>query len=539
MKILRKSEFCYKITITKAPYSNAMIQFFFKSRLGIASALIVIAVIGAIVLNRLTSEETYILIEVMKGVVSEEVIVTGKTTPVDRLDLSFEISGKIARVRKDVGDSVETGEILAELDSAELSASLEEAEASARAQKAKLDELTRGTRAEDIQISRTNLLKAEQDLVNEYNGVEPILEDAYSKTDDAVRNQLSALFSNAESSNPQFTFVVNDSQIQIDGQSGRSMASMELNTWKDELETIRSKSSEGALETEMKNAGSRLVKILTFINKTMDAVINSPASAANTHRTSVINARSAVNAAISNINEKTQMIATQKIVVDQANDNLSLQLAGSTVEEKRTQEAQLKEAEANVAVRRVRLGQTRLRSPIGGVVAKMDAKTGETVSAHTIIASVISKNKFEIDVNIPEVDIGKISIGNVVSISFDAFPEKIFSGKVIKIDPAETIIDGVVNFKTVVGIETPTDILKSGLTANLSIETERRENVLMLPQEALIEKKQGTFVKKYENGDVKEYPVTIGIRDKNGNVEILSGIATGEQVVNIGLRTAK
>ena len=97
----------------------------------------------------------------------------------------------------------------------------------------------------------------------------------------------------------------------------------------------------------------------------------------------------------------------------------------------------------------------------------------------------------------------------------------------------------MVNFKTVVGIETPTDILKSGLTANLSIETERRENVLMLPQEALIEKKQGTFVKKYENGDVKEYPVTIGIRDKNGNVEILSGIATGEQVVNIGLRTAK
>ena len=168
----------------------------------------------------------------------------------------------------------------------------------------------------------------------------------------------------------------------------------------------------------------------------------------------------------------------------------------------------------------------------------MDGKIGEVISANTIIASVISKDKFQIDANIPEIDIGKISLGDNVSITFDAFPEEMFSGKVIKIDPAETIIDGVVNFKTVIGLDNVDERLKSGLTANLSIETDRKNDVLILPQEALMEKKQGTFVQKYENGALKEYPVAVGLRDKNGSVEIISGVTLGENVVNIGRKSA-
>jgi HlyD family secretion protein len=156
-----------------------------------------------------------------------------------------------------------------------------------------------------------------------------------------------------------------------------------------------------------------------------------------------------------------------------------------------------------------------------------------------IIASVISDKKFHIEANIPEVDIGKIAVGNPVSITFDAFPDETFTGSVAKIDPAETIVDGVVNFKTTVAIESPDARLKSGLTANLSIETVKKTGVPILPQSAITETREGTFVKRYENGVFVDREIKTGIRDKNGNIEIVSGVSEGDQVQNVGLRTSK
>ncbi len=512
---------------------------FFKSKLGIAAVAVVVLVAGGIAFSKFRGGAPLTMVEVQKGSISQEVIVTGKITPVDKLDLAFEMTGKISRIRANEGDDVQPGQILIELDSSELRASLAEAVANAQAQKAKLDELVRGTRPEDIQIAKTNLLKAEQDLANEYGSVTQILNDAYAKTDDAVRNQLSALFTDADGIYPQLTFPVSNPQAQIDSQSGRIIAGAELNAWKSELAGLTSQSSSDELESAAAHALSHLQKILTFLNRTMDAIVSSPSAVASTYKTNVTTARSAVNTAISDINGEIQNIASGKIAIDQQKNELALQLAGSTPEDIHAQEAQLAQAEASVAVAQARVNQTVLRSPIAGVVAKMDGKTGEVVSPNAVLASVISKNKFEIDANIPEVDIGKISLGDAVSITFDAFPEETFSGKVIKIDPAETVIDGVVNFKTVIGLDAPDGRLKSGLTANLSIETDRKNDVLILPQEALTEKKQGTFVQKYEHGTVTEYPVTVGLRDKNGNVEIVSGVTLGESVVNVGRKAAQ
>src|SRR3989344_4425981 len=519
-------------------YRKKIMKTFFKSKFGISIVAIIVIVAGGITISKLKGGVAHTFIEAKKGAISQEVIVTGKITPVDELDLAFERTGRISRVGADAGDEVQPGEILIELDSSELRASLGEAQANAKAQKAKLDELVRGTRPENIQIAKTDLLKAEQDLANEYSSVTQILNDAYAKTDDAVRNQLNALFTNGDGITPQLTFSTSDSQAQIDVQSGRITAGTELNAWKSELAALASQSPTDKLEAATTRALLHLEKILAFLNRTMDAIVSSQLPVANTYKTNVTAARSAVNTAISDVNGKIQNIASEKIAVDQAKNEISLQLAGSTAEDTHAQEAQLAQAEASVAVAQARVNQTILRSPIAGVVSKMDGKIGEVISANTIIASVISKDKFQIDANIPEIDIGKISLGDNVSITFDAFPEEMFSGKVIKIDPAETIIDGVVNFKTVIGLDNVDERVKSGLTANLSIETDRKNDVLILPQEALMEKKQGTFVQKYENGALKEYPVAVGLRDKNGSVEIISGVTLGENVVNIGRKSA-
>lgn len=482
------------------------------------------------------------LIAATRGDISQEVIVTGTTKPVNNLSLAFETTGRISRVSADVGDRVNPEQTLAELDSTELRAQLRQAQANTDAAQAKLAELKRGARSEDIRVAQTALDKAQQDLLNNYSGVINALSDAYAKADDALRNQVSALFINAETANPQLSYSSGDSQAQIDALNLRLQAGTELNAWKSELGILGSTSSASALDQALQNAQSHLNVTRTFINKLMDTLTtpNSLSAATITsYKTSITTARSQLNTATANINSQWQTIAAQKIVVRQKSDELALKLAGSSTEEINAQTAQVAQAQAQIEVIQAQIQKTILRSPIKGTVTKQDAKVGQIVSPNVVVTSVISQDNLQIESNVPEVDIGKIAVKNPISITFDALPGEKFRGRVIAIDPAQTIIDGVVNFKITIAFASIDPRFKSGLTVNLSIETAKKSNVLILPQLAIIENDRGTFVKKPENGTFKEYPLKLGIRSSNGNVEIISGVSDGEKVLNVGLKTTQ
>ncbi|MBI4086158.1 MAG: efflux RND transporter periplasmic adaptor subunit [Candidatus Liptonbacteria bacterium] len=508
----------------------------------IVIGIVAAAIVGIGSYKFFSKKPAHQLISVLRGDIAEQVIVTGSTKPVRNIDLAFERTGKIVRVNFGVGATVKTGAVLAELGHGELSGQLKEAEANVAAARAKLDALKRGARQEDIQITRTQLNKAEQDLANDYDGVLSILSDAYSKSDDAVRNQVSALFSNADTTTPQLTFGVNDSQMQIDLQAQRATAGIELNAWKNEIAALNAaapSNSAKTLEQGLKNGQSHLAVVLAFLNKTMDAIVAAPSLSSATvtaYKTSVTTARGEVNTAINNVNAGSQEIASQKFVVNQNKDQLASQTAGSTAEDIRAQEASVAQMEAGVTVAEAQLNQTVMISPINGTVTRQDAKVGEIAAANKSLVSVISADNLEIEVNIPEVDIVKIILQDKVDITFDAFQGEKFSGRVVKIDPAETVVDGVVNFKVTVAFDKPDGRIKSGLTANLGIETVKKSGVLILPQVAIVQNDRGAFVRKYERGSTKDYPVKIGIRGQDGNVEILSGVSEGDSVVNVGIK---
>ena len=265
------------------------------------------------------------------------------------------------------------------------------------------------------------------------------------------------------------------------------------------------------------------------------ANLNSATLAA--YQTSVTAARTTVNTAITNINTRQQKIASQKIVVRQSQDELNLKLAGASVEELKTQTALVEKSEANIKNIETQIAKTVLRSPIDGIITKQNAKTGEIAGAGSQLIAIINEKIFEIEANIPEVDIGKIKLGNPVKIVFDAFPTETFIGKVSYIDPAETIIDGIVDYKIKVFLEESDSRVKSGLTAGLAIETERKQNILILPQSAVIEKDSGDFVKIIENSEEIELSVVLGIRGQNGEIEIISGLVNGQEILNIGIKT--
>ncbi|MEK7067539.1 MAG: efflux RND transporter periplasmic adaptor subunit, partial [Patescibacteria group bacterium] len=202
--------------------------------------------------------------------------------------------------------------------------------------------------------------------------------------------------------------------------------------------------------------------------------------------------------------------------------------AGSTTEQIAGQEAQVQSAEANVKNYQALVAKTILTAPMSGTVAKQDAKVGEIVSANTTVVLLISANNFEIEANIPEADIAKIKVGDTADVTLDAYGNDVhFEVKVTEIDPAETVIEGVSTYKTTFQFANEDIRVKSGLTANLDILTDKKENVIAIPSRAITTNGENKTINILENGAIKEIRVTTGLRGSDGNVEITSGISEG------------
>ena len=124
----------------------------------------------------------------------------------------------------------------------------------------------------------------------------------------------------------------------------------------------------------------------------------------------------------------------------------------------------------------------------------------------------------------------------MVDITIDAFAGEEFTGKVARTDPGKQIVDGVVNYKVVIIFDKLDPRFKDGLTANLEIQVAQKSGVVILPQVAILENDEGTFVKKISGDKTTQEPVTVGMRAKNGDVEVISGVVKGEVVENIGIK---
>jgi RND family efflux transporter MFP subunit len=516
---------------------------FGKKKLIITIVIVVVVVAIGYFFVASRNGSKYQFVNVTRGSITEVVSVTGNTTPIQSLDLSFQTGGTVAAVYKNAGDQVSAGSVLVRLDASGLQAQLAQAQAAVDAAQATLQKLQAGSTPQAVQVSQAALTSAQQTLTNTYTSIPNAVTDAYAKASDAVRNQIGTFYNSPDSNNPQLTFSVSDSQIMNDANSERVQVGDELNEWQTEVNALSSATttfSTSTLGQALQNTAAHLSVVATMLNTDANAVVDETGlsvSGAATYKTNIANAITEVNSASSAINSIQQSIASQGAAVAQAQAQLNVTLAGSTAEDIAAQQAQVEQAQANAQSIQVNISNATLVSPIDGVVTVQNAKVGQIATPGQTITSIISGNNFEVDVYVPETDIGKVAVGNPVDMTFDAFPGETFEGKVFYIDPAETIQSGVVDYLVKVAFVTPDPRIKSGLTANLDIKTQTATSTLILPQFAIIQNVSGTYVDVLQNGSEAQIPVTLGIRDQNGNVQVASGVTEGEQVINVGLKT--
>lgn len=480
-------------------------------------------------------------IAVTRGSITQTVSVTGQLEPAEDVELSFQTSGRIARIDAKVGDRVTAGQLLVSLDNTELAAQLRDAEAGVLAQQATLEEMILGGSPQEIAIAEADVRSAEQNLTAAYANTYRELSDAYNSADSALRIQLQPLFSGgSDESNPSYelTFDTDNYTREAAAINAREDAEDALRDWQAGLAGIAGSATRTAYDTAIADAQRYAQRVSAAVAATAklfdgsvalgleDATIEDYQSRVNTARSNAVSA-------IVSVNNHDQDIKDAHISLGRAQSELAYTADSATPQQITAQRAAVLSAQAQADRYRSLIAKGLIRSPIDGIVTRQDAKVGQSAAANEVLVAVISEGQLEIEANIPEVDIGQVSTGDTVSVTVDALPGEMFTASVSFIEPGETVIDGVVNFK-VTAVLTASDVrLKSGLTVNLEIETERRENVLLLPQFAIIENDDGTFVRGL---DGKEVPVQLGIRSQSGFVEVISGLEEGSRVQNIGLK---
>ncbi len=508
----------------------------FKKRGIIITAIIIIAIIAAIYTYfKITAEPIYNFITAKKSNLIYEVSAIGKVKPAESVDLAFEKSGRIININASIGSKISAGMILAVLDNSELTAQLAQSEAGSKVEKAKLEELRLGPKPEEIKIQETKIENAKISLEDAKRNAINQLNDAYTKSDDAVRNKTDQIFDNPKTSNPQLKFLTNDSNLDNYLRFERLVVEDLLKSWKASLNQLAiTNSFPSNIDLSRKN----LNEIKTFLEKAALAVNSLTPSTGLTQSTidswksDISTARTNTSAAINNVSSADEKLRTAESSLSLAEQELILKKSGSTNEQIIAQEARVEEAEANIKNIKAQISKTALISPINGTITKKDAETGQIITAGKTIFSIISESRLEIESNIPETDIAKIKINNTAKITLDAYgSEIIFEAKVVAIEPAETIIEGVSTYKTTLNFIDSDTRVKPGMTANIEILTAAKENIIIIPQRAVISADEEKIVKILENDNIKDVKIKTGIKGSDGNIEIIEGVKEGDKII--------
>jgi HlyD family secretion protein len=180
-----------------------------------------------------------------------------------------------------------------------------------------------------------------------------------------------------------------------------------------------------------------------------------------------------------------------------------------------------------------------LKAPISGIVLSLDTDKGSAVipvsSAYggTVIMTIadVSEKQFRGDVD--EADIGKVSLGLPARVYVEAYPEEPFEAKLTHISPQGKELEDIINFEIRATVEDPADKLRVGMSADAELILEEHQNVLLIPEGAVIYEDGQTYVNVKDDSleeGIRKVQIEKGISD-GLSTEVLSGLKQGQVVV--------
>ncbi|MES2014549.1 MAG: efflux RND transporter periplasmic adaptor subunit [Patescibacteria group bacterium] len=518
-------------------------------------------------LTSTAGETRYVLGSVTKGTIVASVSASGQVSTSNQIDIKPKVSGEIVWVGVKAGDKVYGGQGLIALDNTDAKRAVISAEQSLAASKLQLQK-DEAAAPIDYEKQADALATAKEDLKTEYNDTYNTLSNTYLDLPSVMTGLQSALYGydispnggqwNVDALSNMFTDSDELAKMKVfadtskaDYTSARTMYDAGILKYK---ATTRS-SSESDIETLLVNS----IETTTAVAQALQSELNLLGAAADlaqlhdrklpavvtTMQTNARNYLTTVNSDLSALlaEKKALTNAKQTIKTDEQNltllqvgnpngsDPISLQISKNSLE---TQEANLENLKETLA-------KYTVTAPFDGVLASVSAKKGDTASG--AIASIITTQKIA-TISLNEVDAAKVTLGDKATLTFDAIDSLTLTGKVSEIDAVGTVSQGVVSYNLKITFDTQDERVKPGMTVNATIQSDTKQNVLIVPSSAVKTQNGVSYIQRF-NPPLSETASAQGVMSKNPpeqvevvtgisddtNVEIISGVSENDQIV--------
>src|SRR5678815_1602134 len=388
-----------------------------------ASAIAVVALAGYYFFGNQTAKATHMTAKVERGNLRNTVTATGALHAVTTVQVGSQASGTLSALYADFNSVVKKGQVIAQLDPSVSKAQVDQSRA-------------------NLQQARATLQQAIASVAGSRAGVS-----------DAQAKALAA-----------------KSTVQ-NNQSGVSSAQANLAVLKAQLDDAQAfRTQQGSL-MQSGVIAKRDYDLADTAYKTAQARYNQAQAQV---QQAVLSQQSSAGSGLAQ--SKAQLQQTQA------------QVQQSQAQVQQAQ-AQVQQAQAALQLAEVNLAHTTITSPIDGIVVSRDVNVGQTVaaslSAPTLFTIAKDLTQMQVIANIDQADIGLVEQAKSVKFSVDAFPGKEYDGKIEQMRLNPQNVQNVVTYNVVIDVANPEQKLKPGMTANLTITIDERNNVLKVPNSAL------------------------------------------------------
>lgn len=188
-------------------------------------------------------------------------------------------------------------------------------------------------------------------------------------------------------------------------------------------------------------------------------------------------------------------------------------------------------AEARVAAAQASVEMAWIDTPFGGTITNVDIAPGDKVSAGTSAFRLDDLSSLLVNVNVSEVDINRVEVGQPVTLNFDAILDVDYQGEVIEVSPVGTDNQGVVNFEVTIEISDPDTRVKPGMTAAVNIVVSQLEDVLLVPNRAVRVVEGERVVYVMDNGEMKMAKITLGASSDSYSQVVDGNLVEGDEII--------
>lgn len=463
----------------------------------------------------------YITTTVERGSVERLVSVSGVIEAEQSADLAFPVTGIVSSVTINKGDVVNAGDVLVTLEAQALAADRQDAVAALSRAVATRDELLAGPQSESrdataetvaFKAASLETIKATQaDLIA--NSYRTLLSSGLTATTDNPREEaLAPTISGTYTCDTEGVYTIETYSSRA--QSGYSFRLSGLESGTYEVSTDQAVPFGACGLRILFNATSRYSDTSWTINIPN---LTSPLYTANRNNYTLTKTQA----------ESAITLAEQDLSLAQANA-LSAN-APARSESIARANADIASAQARIARIDAQIADRTIRAPFTGTIIAIDALPGETVTTVPIV-TILAASEFELTARIPEIDIGKLELGQPVRAAFDARSEEVLTGTVEFISLKATEIDGVAYYEAIIALDSTPSWMRSGLNADIDIITMSTTDALRIPKRFIIES-DGVYQVVSKVGDQLATTTVDVILDGNDGYTAITGVKLGDILV--------